>query len=151
MRRSGPKSGQGRRAARDGAEEDARMETADAVRCDCGHDAVRTGCGTGYGSDAAGRTFCYACCASRDRESIARGDRQFLYLSGDGRSVTNWPGTALMSVARETDRTMYGFCVSKRTFVRAVDENGRTWHGSGGGRGMYLRLRRSVAAPAVRP
>lgn len=114
--------------------------------CDCGHLPTwpRSEVTTGYGQDAQGRTKCFDCCAAQDRATVEAGERFCGYLSSDGKHVTNWPGSPLLRVTRETERTMYGFCVSRRTFLRAVDAQGRTWVGQGGGRGMFCRMRLSA-------
>lgn len=116
--------------------------------CDCGHLPTfpRLECTTGYGVDDAGRTACFECCAAKDQTRVANGEPLFAYLSGDGIHVTNWPGSPLLRVTRETKRTMYGFCRSERTFLRAVDTAGRVWVGQGAGRGMYCRMRLSAAS-----
>lgn len=115
--------------------------------CDCGHMPTfpRSSFTTGYGTDDAGLRYCFACCTERDRAGISEGRPLFAYLSGDGRHVANWTGDTLLRVTRETRRTMYGFCRSERTFLRAVDGAGRVWVGQGAGRGMYARLRLSRA------
>ena len=63
------------------------------MQCDCGHDAGPSGCGTGYGRDANGRTHCYACCGKLDAEGMAETGRATLYLVGRWPEVrvTNWP------------------------------------------------------------
>ena len=72
----------------------------EAFTADCGHEipALSPGhsCGTGYGCDAEGRTFCYECCAAQDRRQMAETGRAVLYLSG--RELTNWPGSLRIPV-----------------------------------------------------
>ena len=52
---------------------------------DCGHG------GAGHGTDAQGKTFCYACCAERDKADMIRTGRATLYLTD--KAITNWPGS----------------------------------------------------------
>jgi hypothetical protein len=66
------------------------------------------------------------------------------YLSCDGKRITNWPDDTLATVTSEVERTLYGCCISKRTYIRAIDADGRHWYGQGPGRGMCCRLRRCV-------
>lgn len=116
--------------------------------CDCGHAPSAHGtCDTGYGYDTNGRTYCYDCCAERDIEYMRTHDKIGAYLSGDGRTVSNWPGRPLARVTREAVRMMRGFGGShERTFVRAVAADGTRWYGSGPGRSMYLRLHKCKGA-----
>lgn len=66
----------------------------------CGHPPTETsGIGTGYGKDDQGRTFCYECCAERDREQMRQEGRITLYLTIDN-DATDHNGTRLSS-ARE--------------------------------------------------
>ena len=63
---------------------------------DCGHEpSAHLPITTGYGTDASGRTSCYACCADMDRAQMIRDGRTTLYLRKSERSgeVTNWPGS----------------------------------------------------------
>jgi hypothetical protein len=66
---------------------------------DCGHPpSPHSEFTTGYGRDENERTFCYECCANRDRETMTADGRYTLYLVGNGtcespREVTNWPGS----------------------------------------------------------
>lgn len=69
--------------------------------CDCGHEVQSKGCGTGYGIDPnTKRTYCYACCADRDREAMRRTGKNTLYLTrvNGERVVTNWPGSLVLPV-----------------------------------------------------
>jgi len=108
--------------------------------CDCGHaPAAPPACGmgpVGYGTTDDGKTVCYACCAERDRATMARegNSRKLpLYLTRDnaGRwSVANWPGS-LRFEAREV-RTCkvngYGR-MQRRTYARFTGPDGMEWWG----------------------
>ena len=76
---------------------------------DCGHAPTPQkpgSCGTGYGTDSAGKTACYECCAEQDRKQMREDGRITLYLSPDleinpqAWKVTNWPGTLRFPVGR---------------------------------------------------
>ena len=91
------------------------------------------------------RAICYACCFESDkRELLDRTKPFFAYLAGDGRTVTNWPGSTLGTVTHESS-ARNGFNRSKITCIRMRDVHGAMWQGRGPGRGpgrgMYIRLR----------
>jgi hypothetical protein len=110
---------------------------------DCGHvlpEREAGSCATGYGSNRDGRTYCYPCCAERDRATVARGEMFVGYVASDGRSVTNWPGDALLRIYR-TSESRTGWHGSKLLHVSAVDDRiGRRWHGKGAGLSMCVRM-----------
>ena len=85
-------------------------------KLDCGHEpSEHSDITTGYGEDDSGKTYCYACCADRDREAMVKNGRITLYLSFnpdnqrgeiqkpgyrpcgsrhvDTWQVSNWPGS----------------------------------------------------------
>jgi len=69
------------------------------TRLDCGHELAQYVEGvTGYGKDSEGKRYCYACCAQRDREQMARDGRITLYLTGS--TLSNWPGTLNFTVQK---------------------------------------------------
>lgn len=109
---------------------------------DCGHGPDTTQgsgyYGTGYGVGSDGRTYCYNCCEARDRASLASTGRGVAYLSGDGRTVTGWPGYVLGHVTREY-QTREGFGGRTTRIYARID--GRTYSGRGAGRNMILSLR----------
>lgn len=83
------------------------------------------GTGTGYAYDAGGRLICYACCASDDEARMRREGRIMLYL-GEGRSISNWPGTLKFKA--------YSLKTGRHNIARSrVDvwfkHEGRDWHG----------------------
>ena len=75
---------------------------------------------TGYGQDAQGNTYCYACCALRDRESMTREGRATLYFLNGSAEVGNWPGSLRF---RTFDVRTHG----KRTDVRFNGPDGHVW------------------------
>ena len=83
---------------------------------------------------------CYTCCHAHDVEQLRDTSRPFgVYVSGDGKNITNWPGAALMRVTSESSgRAGFG---GQMRYYRAVDVHGRQWHGKGSGRGMYIAMR----------
>lgn len=64
--------------------------------CDCGHVAVSTGCGTGYGIDEQDKKICYACCADIDKEYLRKTGKLSGYFNGN--EFLNWPGTFRVKV-----------------------------------------------------
>jgi len=106
------------------------------MQCDCGHEAIPEGCTTGYGTDSAGRTFCFACAANLDRATMIRTGHSRnlpLYLSPtSGRrhmgSVGNWPGTLTFHVLRiqEGRHNIAG----SRADVWFHGPDGHVWHGT---------------------
>lgn len=97
---------------------------------DCGHVPTPDahGIGTGYGRDAAdGRTYCYACCADRERARMVESGRATLYLSTATREITDWPGMlrfralSIRKGRHNIARTRYD--------VGFVGPDGQPWHG----------------------
>ncbi len=113
----------------------------------CGHpESLHSDITRGYGKDASGDTYCYDCCTSRDLATMADTGRIDAYLSSDGNRITNWPGRVLATVTAEWETSAGGF--ARRTMITRVTAraaDGSMWYGRGPGRGMYIRLRRSVA------
>jgi len=118
--------------------------------CDCGHPSTPQedgSGGTGFGRDSrTGRTACYSCCDARTRAQMARGEPQFLYLSGDGRRrIHTWSGGDVASVTSLRSAAVgfqgHGRGGTRRYFVRAVTAEGVRYYGTGAGPGMYVRLR----------
>lgn len=81
------------------------MPVPETFHCDfCKTDTpIQTSGGTGYAKLISGHIACYDCCATLDREEVARSGEYTLYLSYKGSrpedfkwgkvDVTNWPGT----------------------------------------------------------
>lgn len=107
---------------------------------DCGHpESPHSETTRGYGRDAAGKTKCYDCCEADDLARIDAGEPFVGYLTD--RRVTNWPGRTLLSVTSVAEQPRVGF--GGRTYVRAIDRNGKHWYGSGPlETGTYVRMRR---------
>jgi hypothetical protein len=72
------------------------------IKLDCGHaPSPCSSVTTGYGRDQDGRTYCYECCADRDRADMQETGRATLYLvdtPGTNGEVTNWPGSLRFKV-----------------------------------------------------
>lgn len=84
---------------------------------------------------------CYACCHAMDVQQLLDRSKPFgAYLSGDGRTVTNWPGGALAQVYN-LDSSRSGWHGSRIYRFRARDVHGNWWSGRGAGQGMYCTLR----------
>lgn len=112
----------------------------DCIRPDCGHIRVRPdGIGTGYATDpATGLTMCYTCADVRQLADMATADTITAYLSQDERHVTTWTGGTLARVLSVNDSPG-----NRRKYVRAVDDNGVHWRGTGPREsGTYVTLHR---------
>jgi hypothetical protein len=109
----------------------------------CGCEFKPEGIATGYGTDKDENRHCYACCENRESRAFEASDAYCCYLSSDGRTATTWTGGKLAAVTSERT-TRAGYC-GETVYVRATAPNGSRWYGRGGGRGMYLRLRRYKA------
>lgn len=103
----------------------------------CGHEPTPS-LGVGYGTDAEGKTYCYLCCAERDRLDMTMCGRTILYLTATPRfggaeqssnlwTVTNWPGS--LSYAVHTVHTGRHNIAGRRYDVWFRDDLGATWHG----------------------
>lgn len=84
---------------------------------------------SGYGTDAKGRKFCYACCAKRDSEQAITTGKWVGYLTmkADGWTVSNWPGSLVLPVRahKESRHNIAG----KRYDVWFAGPDGKAWHG----------------------
>lgn len=114
--------------------------------CDCGHpptrdDSAACSLSTGYGTDPKdGRTYCYVCCADRERARMVKDGTAILYFNRDGSEVTDWPGK-LRFRAYGARRTRIGFCHDGR-IAYFTGPDGARWSARGPGFGMYARARR---------
>src|SRR5262245_7376007 len=110
---------------------------------DCGHTYEGPAGGTGPSgyavNRATGKTLCYPCADELAVSDMATSHAFEAYLSSDGGRVTTWTGGGLMVVTRHT--TSRGFHRSKVHHVRAESADGRKWHGSGSGPGMFILMR----------
>jgi len=86
-----------------------------------------------------GREVCWTCGDAWQREQMRTSDTCFAYLASDGQSVTSWSGGVLARVTQRTERKV-GFHRTTRIYLHAVDTDGRKWHGTSPGPGMYVRL-----------
>ncbi len=108
---------------------------------DCGHEPTPdSGCGMGYGTSDDGKRSCYPCCADHERQSMTNTGLAVLYLSSDGKHVTDWPGV-LRFPAHGLRKTRIGFCLDGR-ICYFTGPDGANWSARGPGLGMYARCRR---------
>jgi hypothetical protein len=111
--------------------------------CDCGHKpSPHESFTTGYGTDADGRTYCYDCCADRDRQAMAETGRATLYLTipnqpariqppswiyQTGITLSNWPGSLAIPIACVK---VGAHNVARRRYDVWFTFNGELWHGT---------------------
>jgi hypothetical protein len=127
--------------------EDSRPNVGDTLSC--GHVLEAQGAGTtGYARKRdTSECICYACADDEHRADMQRSGECFAYLDVDGKHITTWSGGKLLTVTREWQTSAGGFAGNVQiTRVWARDTAGSMWHGRGPGRGMYVRLKRSVDA-----
>jgi len=95
--------------------------------CDCGHTAVSSGIGTGYGTDEEGKTYCYACCAENDKQWMREHGKITLYLSDKG--ITNWPGSLIFPIKRlkKSKHMVFGRSTPREDVW--FEFEGELWHG----------------------
>ena len=117
----------------------------------CGHPpSPHSDFTTGYGKDAAGRTYCYACCHARDLETMRTADRFTCYVGCDGRTLTTWTGEKLGTVTLGAVHPWSRKSpMGERHYLRAVDVYGGRWYGTGAP-GMWASLRRVSGRATVR-
>ena len=109
----------------------------------------------GYGRDDHGATFCYVCCADRDRAAMVASGRADLYLTNEPdrasdvagarrHVVSNWPGSLKFPVERVRRSTSRGFGPWPiiRYDVWFRDHTGAAWWGVNKGDNQILRCRR---------
>jgi hypothetical protein len=115
---------------------------------DCGHPPTpkEGACAAGYARTPDDKRICYACAYEHEKQLMRTSDRIVLYLSGQ--TITTWTGDLMARVTSRTSRKMRTPRGSHtRVFVRAIDGDGRHWHGSGPGDGMYIRLHATRSLP----
>ena len=105
---------------------------------DCGHTPYEA---NGVAKARDGRTMCYDCAHAAELAEMATATHFMGYLSSDGRSIINWVGKPLGTL-QSSRVTRAGFG-GERTYIKMLDATGAAWHGSGPGRGMFVRLHRS--------
>jgi hypothetical protein len=110
------------------------------IKCDCGHlESDHSECTRGYSIDGEGKTYCYGCSLALDVAYLNESGKLSAYLSGDGRTITTWPGLPIAAVDYTAVRD-FGYC-RNQTAVWATLPDGRRVFGRGPGKGMFLRLR----------
>lgn len=98
---------------------------------DCGHEPTPSTSSLGYGKDAQGKTYCYECCAERDRADMRETGKAMLYLTMRGdttlHELINWPGSLRIPVwyIRKGRHNMAGV----RYDFQFMFE-GQKWHGT---------------------
>lgn len=129
---------------------------------DCGHAPTPQApgsCGTGYGTDSAGKTSCYACCAVSDRAAMVETGRATLYLvsrpnpspqtvgntNRDARHwfVTNWPGSLEFKCFGADIKPRGGGFGAQRTDAYFPGPDGYVWHAVNRGDSQIARCRRT--------
>ena len=99
---------------------------------DCGHaPSEHSDFTTGYGYDAQGKTYCYACIAKNERAEMDASGKNVMYLVSrdDGWHVTNWPAS-LDYKAYGIRKSWHNFAGSNgRTDFWFRDHQGKEWHG----------------------
>lgn len=121
-----------------------------ATCADCGATFPRLAVGasgpSGYAIRWNGERICYPCSDVSERAAFAVFDVFIAYVSGDGKSITTWPGGFLARVTYMS-RTSSGFgsLPGRRGSVytiSAIAPDGSEWYGRNAGPGMSIRLRR---------
>jgi hypothetical protein len=105
---------------------------------------AQVGSTTNYATDREGNVYSDEGVNIRElREIKERKGPIFAYLSSDAGNykghITGWKGNKLMQVL-SAGPTGGGFG-GTQWHVTAKDEQGRTWYGRNGGRGMYIRMK----------
>ena len=94
---------------------------------DCGHES------TDHGTDAQDKTFCYACCAERDKAQMRQDGRIVLYLHRG--KVTNWPGSLSLPVNYQR-QGRHNIAGSRQDVW--FEFEGNKWHGTQYGEGSEI-------------
>lgn len=98
----------------------------DTTILNCGHTpSVHGPHDTGYGKDSNDRTFCYQCCADRDRAYMVDTGAITLYLTKD--KVSNWPDSLAFKVTAQ--HVGKHNIAGKRYDVWFVGPDSHVWHG----------------------
>lgn len=122
------------------------MKDGDITHCDCGHDAIALGIGTGYAIKTDGSNICYACAAIEDAKTLRETGKLYGYLTYEQKpkpwhrtgfesiengAFTNWPGTFRLPVdrvKRSILRTPTGGAYPRLDFW--IEWNGARYHGT---------------------
>lgn len=117
---------------------------------DCGHppSTAHEECTTGYATTPDGKRICYSCADERTREQMRTSAEIVLYLSGN--AVTTWTGGNMGRVTSRVPRALrvpgsYG--KHTRIYLNVIDLDGKRWHGTSPGDGMYCRLHATRSLP----
>ena len=97
---------------------------------DCGHEpSPHSEHTTGYGTYNDDKTYCYTCCAKRDRKAMIETGRATLYLvkHSVNESVVNWPGS--LSFPVRSIHIGHHNIAGKRYDVWFIGPDGSKWHG----------------------
>ena len=123
------------------------LKTRGIMALDCGHDpSPHSEHTTGTAQLPDNRVVCYSCADTWQREQMRTSDLTSAYLTDA--SVTTWTGGLLARVTWRVERTMrVNGRKFRRVYFRAVDTNGRHWHGNSPGDGMYCRMRATRSIP----
>lgn len=104
------------------------------------------GCSGGYALTRDNRMHCYGCCHVQDVAEMKDRTKPFYcYLSGDGATVSNWPGGELGRV-HSLGSSRAGWHGSRIYRFHVRDMHGGWWQGRGAGKGMCCTLR-AMKAP----
>jgi hypothetical protein len=112
---------------------------------DCGHEpSPHSDCTTGTAFTLDRKEICWDCSHARELAELKTARRFVAYLSGDGATLTDWPGrriakvTRLWSVRNNLAGKLYRF--------RATDLHGAQWFGTSVGPNMLARMHRAKAS-----
>jgi hypothetical protein len=120
----------------------------ESLALDCGHVAIRSGVGTGVAYTPDGKSLCYQCADALQQARFNAGEGHSAYLAEEnGRyHLRTWSGGYLAEV--KVTRRKVGYTPTgghyERYHFRAVTPNGRRYHGTSPGPGMYAQVRPSV-------
>jgi hypothetical protein len=113
---------------------------------ECGHpESPHDGFTSGYGKDADGNRYCYACCAERDREAMIADGQITLYLvkRGEEYHITNWPGSLDFIPYYVLKSPRGGGFGAQRTDAWFTGPDGKRWHAVNRGDMDLARCRRT--------
>jgi len=81
---------------------------------------------TGYGLDKHNHKICYKCCAENDKKQMIKDHKIVLYLNTVNQTVSNWPGSLIMSCTMTTGKHNIAGIRHDAWFYF----NGGIWHGT---------------------
>ncbi len=120
---------------------------------DCGHTVTPKpdSVGTGKATDPeTGRTMCYPCAESDEREKIKTADTYTAYVSTDGKTLTTWTGAELAKITSRTrGARRYGKDGPYRMCsITATTPDGAPWYGRGKDDRDVITIHRSKNRPS---